>query len=121
MKAYDREGFTPRMYVLGERQPRRGYHLGSATLFVTVFFRMRFGRFGRMMRGLFMMPTGRMRMMRGFLVIPGLMVFGGFFVMPRGVLMLFRRLIVMLCSFGGHGKPPGKVYGQQRPPLPLAV
>jgi hypothetical protein len=75
-------------------------------LFVAVFFRMRFGRFGRMLRGLFMMPTGGMRMMRGFLVIPGLMVFGGFFVMPRGVLMLFRRLIVMLGCFGRHGKSP---------------
>jgi len=94
------------MYVLGERQPRRGYHLGSATLFVAVLFRMSFCRFGRMMRGLFMMPTGRMRMMRGFLVTAGLMVFGGFLVMPRGVLMLFRCVIVMLCSFGRHGKPP---------------
>ena len=72
-----------------------------------------------MMRGMFMMPTGAMRMMSGFLVIACLMVFGGFLMVPRGVLMLFRRLIVMLCSFGGHGKPPGKVYGQQRPPLPL--
>ena len=73
---------------------------------MTVFFRMRFGRFGRMMRGLFMMPTGRMRMMRGFLVTAGLMVFGGFLVMPRGVLMLCRCVLVMLCSFGRHGKPP---------------
>jgi len=86
---------------------RRGKNITSAaTLFVAVFFRMRFGRFGRMLRGLFMMPTGGMRMMRGFLVIPGLMVFGGFFVMPRGVLMLFRRLIVMLGCFGRHGKSP---------------
>ena len=45
-------------------------------------------------------------MMRGFLVPACLMVFGGFLVMPRGVLMLFRGLIVMLCSFGRHGKPP---------------
>jgi hypothetical protein len=64
---------------------------------VAVFFRMRFGRFGRMMCGLFMMATGGMRMMRGFLVTACLMVFGSFLVMPRGVLMLFRCLIVMLC------------------------
>jgi len=73
---------------------------------VAVFFRMSFGRFGRMLRGLFMMPTGGMRMMRGFLVMTGLMMFGGFFMMPRGVLMLFRRVLVMLCGFGRHGEPP---------------
>jgi hypothetical protein len=73
---------------------------------VAVFFRMSFCRFGRMMRGLFMMPTGSMRMMRGFLVTACLVVFGGFLVMPRGVLMLFRCVLVMLCSFGRHGKAP---------------
>jgi hypothetical protein len=35
---------------------------------VAVFFRMRFGGFGPMMCGMFMMPTGAMRMMRRFLV-----------------------------------------------------
>ena len=67
---------------------------------------MSFCRFGRMMRGPFVMPTSRMRMMRGFLVPAGLMVFGSFLVMPRGVRMLFRCVIVMLCSFGRHEKPP---------------
>jgi hypothetical protein len=66
------------------------------------------------MRRLCMMPTGRMRMMRGFLVPAGLMVFGGFLVMPRGVRMLCRGVMVMLCSFGRHGKPPCKAYGQHR-------
>jgi len=64
---------------------------------MAVFFRMRFGRLGGMMRGMCMMPTGSMRMMRRFLVMPGFMLFGGFFVMPRGVLMMF-------CGFGGHGE-----------------
>ena len=84
---------------------------------------MSFGRFGRMLRGMFMMPTGGMRMMRGFLVIPSLMVFGGFFVMPRGVLMMLRRVLVMLGCFRGHGKPPWKWrYHKQSPiPLPLSV
>jgi len=65
-------------------------------------FYMGFGRCYRMLRGLFMMPTGGMRMMRGFLVIARLMVFGGFLMMTRGVLMLFGRFLVMLCSLGGH-------------------
>jgi hypothetical protein len=34
-----------------------------------------------MIRGLFMMPTRGLRMMRGFLVMAHLMVFGGFLVM----------------------------------------
>ena len=69
---------------------------------------MSFCRFARMMRGMFMMPTGGMRMMRGCLVMTGLMMFGGFFMMPRGVLMMFRGVLVMLCGFGGHGRPPWK-------------
>jgi hypothetical protein len=75
---------------------------------VAVFFRMCFGGFGPMMRGMFMMPTSGMRMMRGLLVIPGLMVFGGFFMMLRRVLMMFRRVLVMLGCFRGHGTPPWK-------------
>ena len=57
-----------------------------------------------MMRSMCMMPTGGMRMMRGFLVITGLMMFGGFFMMPRGVLMMFCRALVMFCCFGRHGE-----------------
>ena len=84
------------MDVCGETQPRRGHRLGSAPLLMAVFFRMRFGRLGGMMRG--------MRMMRRFLVMPGFMLFGGFFVMPRGVLMMFCGALVMFCGFGGHGE-----------------
>jgi hypothetical protein len=67
---------------------------------------MRFRRFRGVLRGLFMMPTGRMRMMRGFLVTACLMVLGRFLVMPCRVLMLFRRVLVMLGCFGRHGKSP---------------
>src|SRR5262245_6926095 len=91
-----------------EASPRRGHHLGAATLFVAVFFRMRFGRFRRMMRGLVMMPTSGMRMMRSLLVMTSLVLFGSFFMMPRGVLMLGRGVLVMLGCFGGHKKPPWK-------------
>jgi hypothetical protein len=45
-------------------------------------------------------------MMRRFLVIACLMMFGSFLMMPRGVLMMFRCLLVMLGCFGRHGKPP---------------
>ena len=56
-----------------------------------------------MIRGLFMMPTRGMRMMRGSLVIARLMVFGGFLVMTRGVPLLFGRFLVLLRSLGRHG------------------
>src|ERR1044071_8107569 len=55
-----------------------------------------------MIRGLFMMPTRGMSMMRGFLVIAHLMVFGGFLVMPRGVPILFGRFLVLLRSLDRH-------------------
>ena len=67
---------------------------------MAVFFRMRFGRLGGMVRGMCMMPTGGMRMMRRFLVMPSFMLFGGFFVMPRGVLMMFCGVLMMFCGFG---------------------
>ena len=86
---------------------------------MAVFFRMRFGRFGGMVRGMFMMPTGGMRMMRRFLVMPGFMMFGGFFVMPRGVLMMFRRVLVMLSCFGGHGETSLERVLPKQAPIPL--
>jgi len=86
---------------------------------MAVFFRMRFGRFGGMVRGLVMMPTGGMRMMRRFLVMPGFMLFGGFFVMSRGVLMLFRRVLVMFGCFGGHGETSLERVLPKQTPLPL--
>ena len=88
---------------------------------MAVFFRMRFCRFGRMMRSMCMMPTGGMRMMRGFLVITGLMMFGGFFMMPRGVLVMFRRVLVVLGCFRGHGTPPWKGRCQQLLPILLPL
>jgi hypothetical protein len=80
---------------------------------------MRFGRFGRMLRSMFMMPTGGMRMMRGFLVISRLMVFGGFFMMPRGVLVMFRRVLVVLGCFRGHGETSLARVSLTTMPLPL--
>jgi len=86
-----------------------------------MFFRMRFGRFRRMMRGLVMMPTRGMRMMRSLLVMTSLMLFGGFLMMPRGVLMLCRRVLVMLGFFRGHGTPPWQWRGHKLAPLPLPL
>jgi len=81
---------------------------------MAVFFRMGFGGFGPMLRGMFMMPTGTMRMMRGFLVIACLMVFGSFLMMPCGVLMMFRCTIMLLGGFRRHAKSPCKGCCQHR-------
>ena len=48
-----------------------------------------------MIHSLCMMPTRDLRMMRGFLVMAHLMVFGGFLVMTRGVPILFSRFLVL--------------------------
>ena len=55
-----------------------------------------------MIRGLFMMPMRGMSIVRGFLVIARLMVFGGFLVMTRGVSILCGRFLVLLRSLGRH-------------------
>jgi hypothetical protein len=56
-----------------------------------------------MIRGLSIMPTRGMRMVRGFLVITRLMVFGGFLVVTRGVPILFGRFFVPLRNLGRNG------------------
>jgi hypothetical protein len=81
---------------------------------VAVFFRMRFGRFARMMRGMFVVPTGGMRMMRGFLVIAFLMVFGGFLMMG-----VFAR--PLSCHAGherGRAKNPNMLKKRVKIPFP---
>jgi hypothetical protein len=55
-----------------------------------------------MSRGLGMMPTRGLDIMRGFRVMAPLIVFGGFLVMTRGVPILFSRLLVLRRSLGGH-------------------
>jgi hypothetical protein len=56
-----------------------------------------------MRRGLDMMLTRDLRMIRGVRVMAPLMVCGGFLVLTRGVSILCRRVLVLLRSLGGHG------------------
>jgi hypothetical protein len=55
-----------------------------------------------MSRGLCMMRTRGLRMLRGFRILPHLMVDGGFLVLTRGVPILCRRLRVLLRSLDGR-------------------
>ena len=57
-----------------------------------------------MRRGLGMMPTRSLHMLRGLLVMPHLMVCDGFLIMTRGVPILFRRVRVLRCSLERHSR-----------------
>lgn len=57
-----------------------------------------------MRRGLGMMPTRSLHMLRGVLVMPHLVVCDGFLIMTRGVPILFRRVRVLRCSLERHSR-----------------
>jgi hypothetical protein len=71
-----------------------------------------------MSRGLGMMRTRGLRMLRGFRVLPHLMVGGGFLVMTRGVPILFSRLLVLRRSLGGHRLSSHERVGHATPRFP---
>lgn len=71
--------------------------------FVAVVLDMQLGRFRRMMHGVLMMAARRVRMVGGGLVVTSLMVSGGFAMMPGGMLVMFRCLVMMLGCVLGHG------------------
>ena len=57
-----------------------------------------------MRRGVGMMPTRGLHMLRGLLVMAHLMVCDGFLIMTRGVSILFRRVRVLRCSLERHSR-----------------
>jgi hypothetical protein len=48
------------------------------------------------------MPLSGVRVMRGCLVVAAFMVLGGFAMVPRSVLVVFRCFVVMLCGMFRH-------------------
>jgi len=60
--------------------------------------KMGFCRFFVMMNCLQMMCVGEMSMVSGFLVTAGRMVFGRFFMMASGVLVMFGSFSMMFCG-----------------------
>ena len=72
----------------------------------------------RMLRGLGMMPTRGLYIMRGFRVLASLIVFGRFLVMTRGVPILFSRLLVLRRSLGGHRLSSHERVGHATPRFP---
>jgi hypothetical protein len=54
------------------------------------------------MEGMEMVAVCEVRMVRGLLVVPSLIVFCRFLVMPSGVLMMFGGLRMMCCCLICH-------------------
>jgi hypothetical protein len=54
------------------------------------------------MRRMLQVPVCRMRVVRRRQMIVGLVVFRGFAMVPRRVLVMFRCLVMMLCCLFGH-------------------
>jgi hypothetical protein len=59
---------------------------------------MHFRRMPMVLAGVQGMPVRYFRMMRGFFVISGLVMFGGLAMMLRGVLVMLRGLFMMLMN-----------------------
>jgi len=73
--------------------------MGSRVLLLAVMLGVGFGRLPSMVGGMEVVSMGHVRVVRGLLVIAGLMVFRRFPMMPGGVLVVFGGLQVMSCCF----------------------
>jgi hypothetical protein len=67
-----------------------------------VFVGMMLGRFGGVVGSVLSVPVRYMSVVTGLLVIPALMMLGSFTMVFRCVLVMFSRLVMMLCTFVCH-------------------
>lgn len=72
---------------------------------MTVVLDVRLCCFRSMMRCMLQVPVCRMRVMRRRQMIVSLVVFRGFAMVPRRVLVMFRCPVMMLCCLLGHALP----------------
>lgn len=75
-------------------------------LFVSVFVRVMFGSFFRVVLGLQVVAMGRMSVMRAFLVIACLVMFGGSAVVLRSMFMVLCGFVMMINVCIRHGNNP---------------
>ena len=74
---------------------------------LTVLSRVMFCRLLRMVSGMEVVTMGNVRVMTALLMGARVVVFRGLAMMPRRVLVVFRRFFVVLCTFMvGHGSSP---------------
>jgi hypothetical protein len=71
-----------------------------------VCFHMVLGCVLGMFSGVDMVSMGDMRVVRGFLMVPGFMMFGCLFVMARRMLMMLGCVLVVLSCFLRHVSVP---------------
>jgi hypothetical protein len=76
----------------------RPYRDLAALLLIPILFDMGLRRVRLRLNRLLAIALREMGMVRGFLVCAGFMVLGRFFVMPRGVLVMFGGFLVMGCG-----------------------
>jgi hypothetical protein len=75
--------------ILGCITPAEGRHGLRAKLFFAVLFQMRFAGVIRMITGVRGMAPSRVGMMCGFLMMPAIVMFGGFTMMARSLSVVF--------------------------------
>ena len=61
-----------------------------------MLFGVQFCRFGRVIRGVMHVSLGSLSVLSGFFVSARVIIFGGFFVVKRGMLVMFGSLRMML-------------------------
>jgi hypothetical protein len=76
--------------------------VSARQLFGAVLLGVCLGGFGGVMRRLFVMSAGGMRVMRGFFVKAGIVMLRRLLVMARRVFVVLRRFPMMLCRFFRH-------------------
>jgi hypothetical protein len=86
-------------------------HVAAPGRWVDTVLRMRFhvmlhGGF-RVLGGVYVMAVGEVRVVSSLFMVARFVVRGGFLVMTRSVLVVFRCLLVVMCCFFRHGQPPG--------------
>jgi hypothetical protein len=81
---------------------------------MAVVLRVRLGRFGCVMRCVLQMPVCRVRMVRRRQMIIGLVMFGGFAMVPSRVLVVLRCLVVMFSCLFGHRPSSAWIWAEGR-------
>lgn len=68
-----------------------------------------FGCVFRVLGGMKMVSVRQVGVVCGLLMVAGLVVSGGFFVVARSVFVVFRCMCVVMGCFVRHGIPPGRL------------
>ena len=76
---------------------------------MSVMFRVRLCRFGRVVRSMVQMSLGRMCVVSRELMFPCLVMSCGFAMVAYCMLKVLSRFVMMFCRFLGHLFPPRRI------------